>query len=74
MKPLIIHSMIRYYLRSGVLAVYVHMQVYEVSVQANILTHPVLFLRDENFPLTLSSRCIFISRHVLYFSDSATLQ
>ena len=56
-KPIIIHPMIYYYLLPGVLVVYLHMQVYKVSVQTNILTYSVLCPHAENFPLTLSSHC-----------------
>ena len=38
--------MMYYYLLSGVLAVYLLMQVYEAAVQANILTYSVLDLHD----------------------------
>ena len=83
-KPITINSIICYYLQSGELIIYLHMQVHEVSVQETILTYSVLCPRDENFPLTLSSRCshrspltvavasrfevIFISRHFLFIS------
>ena len=44
LKTVISHSVICYYLLSGVLFVFLHMQVYKVSVQVNIFIFTSLFL------------------------------
>ena len=64
--------MIYYYLLSGVLASYLHMQVHEVAV--NPMQHPHSVLCFSLDPLPLLQPYIVIETFPLYFSDSPTLR